>query len=197
MMLDPSAAAICPSGNGGEGGGLSGWVGFLRGGTRSTRGTAGGGAAEPVCRGCTEEVKAGSKSAAKPRHRSCSVGGRANRQPGRSCRSRQIAALFARPAAMERVAGSEPAWPAWKAGTLPLSYTRAHAAHTAGKVRFQWLPLAWPHHPLYSPHPAPRSVAQLVEHRSPKPRAGGSSPSTPASGPVMNVQTTGIIGLPG
>ena len=26
-----------------------------------------------------------------------------------------------------------------------------------------------------------RSVAQLVEHRSPKPRAGGSSPSTPAS----------------
>ena len=26
----------------------------------------------------------------------------------------------------------------------------------------------------------PRSVAQLVEHRSPKPGAGGSSPSTPA-----------------
>src|SRR5581483_4651906 len=26
-----------------------------------------------------------------------------------------------------------------------------------------------------------RSVAQLVEHRSPKPRAGGSSPSTPAT----------------
>jgi hypothetical protein len=26
---------------------------------------------------------------------------------------------------MERVAGIEPAWPAWKAGTLPLSYTRA------------------------------------------------------------------------
>ena len=25
-----------------------------------------------------------------------------------------------------------------------------------------------------------RSVAQLVEHRSPKPGAGGSSPSTPA-----------------
>lgn len=24
----------------------------------------------------------------------------------------------------ERVAGIEPAWPAWKAGTLPLSYTR-------------------------------------------------------------------------
>ena len=33
------------------------------------------------------------------------------------------------------------------------------------------------------PSPAPkfRSVAQLVEHRSPKPGAGGSSPSTPAS----------------
>ncbi len=25
---------------------------------------------------------------------------------------------------LERVAGIEPAWPAWKAGTLPLSYTR-------------------------------------------------------------------------
>jgi hypothetical protein len=26
---------------------------------------------------------------------------------------------------MERVMGIEPTWPAWKAGTLPLSYTRA------------------------------------------------------------------------
>ncbi len=25
---------------------------------------------------------------------------------------------------MERVTGIEPVWPAWKAGTLPLSYTR-------------------------------------------------------------------------
>ena len=25
---------------------------------------------------------------------------------------------------MERVEGIEPSWPAWKAGTLPLSYTR-------------------------------------------------------------------------
>ena len=25
---------------------------------------------------------------------------------------------------MERVTGIEPAWPAWKAGALPLSYTR-------------------------------------------------------------------------
>ena len=25
---------------------------------------------------------------------------------------------------LERVTGIEPAWPAWKAGTLPLSYTR-------------------------------------------------------------------------
>ncbi len=30
--------------------------------------------------------------------------------------------------ALERVAGIEPAWPAWKAGTLPLSYTRALGA---------------------------------------------------------------------
>jgi len=27
-------------------------------------------------------------------------------------------------AKMERVEGIEPSWPAWKAGTLPLSYTR-------------------------------------------------------------------------
>ena len=26
---------------------------------------------------------------------------------------------------VERVTGIEPAWPAWKAGALPLSYTRA------------------------------------------------------------------------
>ena len=26
--------------------------------------------------------------------------------------------------AVERVTGIEPAWPAWKAGALPLSYTR-------------------------------------------------------------------------
>src|SRR4051812_2573884 len=27
---------------------------------------------------------------------------------------------------VERVTGIEPAWPAWKAGALPLSYTRVH-----------------------------------------------------------------------
>lgn len=30
-------------------------------------------------------------------------------------------------ARMERVTGIEPAWPAWKAGALPLSYTRVTA----------------------------------------------------------------------
>jgi hypothetical protein len=29
---------------------------------------------------------------------------------------------------VERVTGIEPAWPAWKAGALPLSYTRMLAA---------------------------------------------------------------------
>lgn len=29
---------------------------------------------------------------------------------------------------LERVAGIEPAWPAWKAGALPLSYTRKESA---------------------------------------------------------------------
>jgi hypothetical protein len=32
---------------------------------------------------------------------------------------------FREPAQLERVTGIEPAWPAWKAGALPLSYTRA------------------------------------------------------------------------
>ena len=30
--------------------------------------------------------------------------------------------------AVERVTGIEPAWPAWKAGALPLSYTRERRA---------------------------------------------------------------------
>ncbi len=29
---------------------------------------------------------------------------------------------------MERVTGIEPAWPVWKTGTLPLSYTRINGA---------------------------------------------------------------------
>jgi hypothetical protein len=32
---------------------------------------------------------------------------------------------------MERVTGIEPAWPAWKAGALPLSYTRERAYEVA------------------------------------------------------------------
>ena len=34
----------------------------------------------------------------------------------------------------ERVAGIEPAWPAWKAGTLPLSYTRETSAELCAEV---------------------------------------------------------------
>src|SRR6266852_3589616 len=39
---------------------------------------------------------------------------------------------------LERATGIEPAWPAWKAGTLPLSYARAVSAspaRTAGPAR--------------------------------------------------------------
>src|ERR1044071_7174478 len=38
------------------------------------------------------------------------------------------------PLKVERVMGIEPTWPAWKAGTLPLSYTRAgeRRNHNAG-----------------------------------------------------------------
>ena len=36
---------------------------------------------------------------------------------------------------MERVTGIEPAWPAWKAGALPLSYTRERkSASTIGII---------------------------------------------------------------
>ena len=38
----------------------------------------------------------------------------------------------------ERVTGIEPAWPAWKAGALPLSYTRIDHAGSDGDRR------AWP-----------------------------------------------------
>ena len=34
---------------------------------------------------------------------------------------------------MERVVGIEPTWPAWKAGTLPLSYTRDAGGSLPGK----------------------------------------------------------------
>ena len=39
-------------------------------------------------------------------------------EPSRTC-VRQILSLL-----MERAKGIEPSWPAWKAGTLPLSYAR-------------------------------------------------------------------------
>ena len=41
-----------------------------------------------------------------------------------SVRSRSRAACGTNKERMERVTGIEPAWPAWKAGALPLSYTR-------------------------------------------------------------------------
>ncbi len=36
------------------------------------------------------------------------------------------------PVALERVTGIEPAWPAWKAGALPLSYTREASEDSSG-----------------------------------------------------------------
>ena len=41
---------------------------------------------------------------------------------------------------MERVTGIEPAWPAWKAGALPLSYTRVRVEMTewGGLVKMLW-----------------------------------------------------------
>ena len=35
---------------------------------------------------------------------------------------------------MERVMGIEPTWPAWKAGALPLSYTRIHGDRKIIKI---------------------------------------------------------------
>ena len=37
---------------------------------------------------------------------------------------------------MERVEGIEPSWPAWKAGTLPLSYTRITEIKVSTKYPF-------------------------------------------------------------
>ena len=37
---------------------------------------------------------------------------------------------------MERVEGIEPSWPAWKAGTLPLSYTRKEECNIAKVGKF-------------------------------------------------------------
>ena len=44
--------------------------------------------------------------------------------------------LHLRLPAWERVAGIEPAWSAWKAGALPLSYTRAWCIKSATRLRF-------------------------------------------------------------
>ena len=41
--------------------------------------------------------------------------------------------------------------------------------------------------------PAHRAVAQLAEHRSPKPTVGGSSPSRPARGPVAQRQLLLVV----
>ena len=39
--------------------------------------------------------------------------------------------LAARPEGMERVMGIEPTYPAWKAGVLPLNYTRRYSVKRA------------------------------------------------------------------
>ena len=39
---------------------------------------------------------------------------------------------------MERVTGIEPAWPAWKAGALPLSYTREQLVQSSQTLRLQY-----------------------------------------------------------
>ncbi len=52
---------------------------------------------------------------------------------------------------VERVTGIEPAWPAWKAGTLPLSYTRV-PVQASGVY----------HHPLCPLNVSPSSTTQIV-----------------------------------
>ncbi len=71
---------------------------------------------------------------------------RPRRRPARPGRPEQGCGTGAR---RERVTGIEPAWPAWKAGALPLSYTRevlpGHSTGSPGRPRL----------------PPPRGVAQL------------------------------------
>ena len=45
---------------------------------------------------------------------------------------------------MERVTGIEPAWPAWKAGALPLSYTRKVLAGESVLLDTFFLPFILP-----------------------------------------------------
>jgi hypothetical protein len=45
--------------------------------------------------------------------------------------------VFSAGCGVERAAGIEPAWPAWKAGTLPLSYARRWRCCGSGKPEVQ------------------------------------------------------------
>ena len=60
---------------------------------------------------------------------------RRHRQLTRNGGRRGHLGTVSRDTVVERVTGIEPAWPAWKAGALPLSYTREVSAQPNGLVR--------------------------------------------------------------
>jgi hypothetical protein len=60
---------------------------------------------------------------------------------------------------VERVTGIEPAWPAWKAGTLPLSYTRKGGLTSLNRSTYSMQEVRW-------------SGRQDLNLRPPAPKAG-------------------------
>src|SRR4051812_33179907 len=68
-------------------------------------------------------------------------------------------------------------------GILSMFDTVPHLLKDFGRGRGLALLLVCPASPVLSPARPHRSVAQWLEHRSPKPGVGGSSPSTPANRP--------------
>ena len=70
----------------------------------------------------------------------------------------------------ERVAGIEPAWPAWKAGTLPLSYTRDAAQDSARRALIDKRFFCRPRTLRGNPSPGlPRTVCWITSSAFPPP----------------------------
>src|SRR4051794_13150115 len=81
---------------------------------------------------------------------------------------------------VERVTGIEPAWPAWKAGALPLSYTRGTVGENAWETRS--LPVS---HPADRDQRSPRfwsRVARGGSRAREGPRSRGAQPGSPGAG---------------
>lgn len=81
----------------------------------------------------------------------------------RQCRKPRRQITLAR---QERVMGIEPTWPAWKAGTLPLSYTRVSTTNAIIKWREQDSNLRRHCHQIYSLAPLATRVSRLNQNET-------------------------------